>query len=63
LKAEGARELVHVCLLESFLKSRPLEGYRAFPFIAQGKGLEYMRKDREKRKRRKRKNRREGKES
>jgi hypothetical protein len=36
-----------VCLLES-LKKPPLERCQAFPFIGQGKGLKYMRKDREK---------------
>jgi hypothetical protein len=36
-----------VCLLES-LKKPPPERCQAFPFIGQGKGLKYMRKDREK---------------
>jgi hypothetical protein len=38
-----------VCLLES-LKKPPLERCLAFTFIGQGKGLKYMKKDREKEK-------------
>jgi hypothetical protein len=45
-------------LLYVFLK-KPHEWYRAFPFIAQEKGLEYMGKDREKKEKKKEKNRRE----
>jgi hypothetical protein len=36
-----------MCLLQS-LKKPSLERCQAFPFIGQGKGLKYMRKDREK---------------
>jgi hypothetical protein len=37
-----------VCPLESLKKTS--EGYQAFPFINQGKGLKYIGKDREKEK-------------
>jgi hypothetical protein len=37
-----------VCPLESLKKTS--EGYQAFPFIDQGKGLKYIGKDREKEK-------------
>jgi hypothetical protein len=48
-----------VCLLESL--NGPLQGYQAFPFIDQGKGLEYMGKI-EKKEKKKQKNKIEGKE-
>jgi hypothetical protein len=47
-----------VCPLESLKKTS--EGYQAFPFLGQGKGLKYIGKDREKKKEREKQKRGKG---